>query len=72
MLRKTVTASSPSFMLLGGVASLPSGHLVRGLLNQPKPSSRRLEVAADWDYFYFRSHGIGAPQKCTKSKRRTV
>ncbi len=72
MLRKTVTASSPAFMLLGGVANLPGGNLVRGLLNQPKPSARRLDVEADWDYLYFRTHTIGAPQKCAKSKRRVV
>ncbi|TQW00068.1 Heterokaryon incompatibility [Cordyceps javanica] len=62
---------SPAFMLLGGVSSLPSGTLVRGLLNKPKATPQRFrDVEAEWDFFQLRTYGVGIPQRASKMKRR--
>lgn len=58
-------------MLLGGVSSLPSGTLVRGLLNKPKAMPPRLrDFEAEWDYLQLRTYGVGIPERASKMKRR--
>lgn len=67
-----LSAASPAFMLLGGVSSLPSGTLVRGLLNRPKATPPRVrDIEAEWDYFQLRTYGVGIPERASKMKRRS-
>lgn len=62
----TSSASAPSFMLLGGVSTLPSASLVRGLQAKPRPGDR-MHPESQWDYQYFRAYGVAPPRE-TKSK----
>ncbi|OAA56484.1 hypothetical protein ISF_07552 [Cordyceps fumosorosea ARSEF 2679] len=67
-----LSTASPAFMLLGGVSSLPSGTLVRGLLTKPKATPQRFrDVEAEWDYFQLRTYGVGVPERASKMKRRS-
>ncbi|KAJ3473954.1 hypothetical protein NLG97_g10058 [Lecanicillium saksenae] len=67
-----LSTASPAFMLLGGVSTLPSGTLVRGLLNKPKATPQRFrDVEAEWDFFQLRTYGVGIPERASKMKRRS-
>ncbi|KAJ2962582.1 hypothetical protein NQ176_g10925 [Zarea fungicola] len=66
-----LTTASPAFMLLGGVSTLPSGSLVRGLLNKPKSTPQRFrDVGVEYDYLQLRTYGVGVPERASKMKRR--
>ncbi|KAH8716566.1 hypothetical protein HC256_005328 [Beauveria bassiana] len=67
-----LSPASPAFMLLGGISSLPSGTLVRGLLHKPKTTPQRYrDVEAEWDFFQLRTYGVGIPECASKMKRRS-
>ncbi|KAM3458695.1 hypothetical protein MY3296_000453 [Beauveria thailandica] len=67
-----LSSASPAFLLLGGISSLPSGTLVRGLLHKPKTTPQRYrDVEAEWDFFQLRTYGVGIPECASKMKRRS-